>query len=42
MADKSTWRNASPDGDPVIQCTGHYTAVDGDIICDSNASLALL
>ena len=24
MADKLTWRNAGLDGDPVIQCTGHY------------------
>ena len=26
MADKSTWRNAGPDGDLVIQCTGHTSS----------------
>ena len=32
MADKSTWRNAGPNRDPVIQCfisggTGHYSRI---------------
>ena len=31
MADKSTWRNAGPDGDSVIQCTSHYKGLRGGV-----------